>query len=230
MSESTASHSNIDTEKVAEMVKKMSDQMETLLGRVEKLDKSDRAMTSRLKKIESVATEGGNAASLVAFEDFDKAFSDSKKSVYKPARVANFTSPVHMVINYKPTEDVVDKVLNRLANKFETYENNKGERIYYEKLVTEQIAKHGITSELREVTKKMNLYKASTLRKAIYSRAYAWALNELFSQYKDRITTMIEDTYGFTQKVISQLESEDEGPITFFAEQSVALTLQRNKL
>ena len=47
MSESTATHSTFDTEKVAEMVKKMSDQMETLLGRVEKLDKSDRAMTSR---------------------------------------------------------------------------------------------------------------------------------------------------------------------------------------
>lgn len=230
MSTNTASNSNANTEDLTKMVKNMSEQMETLLGRVEKLDKADRTMQTRLKKIEKSASESGHAASLVAFDDFDKAFSESRRSIATPQRLANLSSPVRMTVSYQPSEEVVSKVLSRLEHRFASTAQENGEAVRYENRVNELVAQHGLATELREVTKKMNLYRVSPLRKTIYAKGYAWALFSLFETYQDRISKMIEDTYGFTQKVISQLESEDNGPVTYFAEQSVELTMSRNKL
>lgn len=220
MSENTV-HKGADGN-LAELVKKQQDEIADLKT---SLKKEREAMLRRLKDLE----HKDSVDPLIAFDDFDEAIAKSRKAIYTPARITSLSSPVRMTVRYRPTEDLVDKVLTELDEQFE-FKNGRKDPVTYESLVNDMVVKHGLASEMREVTRKMNLLKASPLRKAIYAKGYAWALEGLFTDHKNDIKTMVEDAYGFSQKVTAYMETRSDGPIEFFTHKAVEHTMERNSL
>lgn len=193
------------------------------------LKKSNDSLIKRIKELEQEGSAGVSLA-LKSHPNFTEAFEKTRQGIYTPLRLKRLASPVQMTVSFRSSEDVVNKALLEVEKKFDAECAGEGGEIIYQEKVSEAVTEMGVASELREVTKRMNLYKASALRKKIYSLGYAWALYRLFERYDDKIEHMIDDTYGFTQKVISQLEREDDGPVSFFAEFATRITKDKNDL
>ena len=127
--------------------------------------------------------------------------------------------------NYSTDEYVVNKALNKLTQL--SLEN--------ESKILDPIVDLGIASEIKEVTKMMGHKKVSRLRKKIYSLGYAGALNDIFNEHRtkgrnaDALEDLVKDTYGLTQKVMTNLESLN-GPVFMFCEELYEQSVSKNKL
>lgn len=191
-----------------------SKKVDERMAKLEKGIRSNRSKIGHLKKNDE--TIKGNTDSKNK-EDNLIMVSDHEK---------NYLSDIVKIrTNYTTNESVVNKALKKLTDL--SLEN--------ESKILDPIVDLGIASEIKEVTKMLGHKKVSKLRKKIYSLGYAGALNNIFNEHRAKgkhshaLEDLVNDTYGLTQKVLTNLESLD-GPVFMFCEELYDQSVSKNRL